>query len=266
MNRLNYYFSFLLILGLLAAGAGCGFLSEEGESVSSGFDTPAQVLANEAETLYREGEYTEAADLYKALMDRYPYSRYKLLAELRLGDAYLEDERFAEAEAAYEEFVRLHPQNDAVPYALYKLGMVYHGQMQTPDRDPTPAQKAQKTFKRLIEDFPKDEYAAKARPRLTEAQQNLAGHDLFVGKFYFRTKRYQAAAGRLRRVITQYPDVGLYNEAMSYLIKAKAKIALLPKDEERKRQLDRKDLLDRVDDLDRPEIDDPLLEEIETGN
>jgi outer membrane protein assembly factor BamD len=264
MSKAKNQIAILLILGLLASLGGCGFFGDEGDTVSSGFDTPAQVLANEAETLYREGEYEDAAELYKTLMDRYPYSRYKLLAELRLGDAYLESERYPEAEAAYEEFVRLHPQNDAVPYALYRLGMVYHSQMQTPDRDPTPAQKAAKTFVRLLEDFPKDEYAAKAMPRLTEAQQNLAGHDLFVGKFYYRTKRYRAAAGRLRRVITQYPDVGLYNEAMHYLVLAKTKLA--SEGEGAREDLERRDLLDRSDDLDRPEIDDPLLEEIESGS
>jgi outer membrane protein assembly factor BamD len=256
--------SLALVLCLLLGGAGCAMFADEGESVSTGFDTPAQVLANEAETLYREGEFEEAAELYKSLMDRYPYSRYKLLAELRLGDAYLEAGSYSEAEVAYEDFVRLHPQNEAVPYALYKLGLVYHSQMQTPDRDPSPALKAEKTFKRLLEDYPKDEHAIKALPRLAEAQKNLAGHDLFVGKFYMRIKRYRAAAGRLRRVITEYPDVGLYNEAMHYLVQAKAKIAITP--EEERRRADRRDLYDRVDALDRPDTDDPMLEEIEAGN
>ncbi|MGD8563971.1 MAG: outer membrane protein assembly factor BamD, partial [Desulfarculaceae bacterium] len=206
-KRQAFYNGALLLLVAILSG-GCASSDVLGDSQA--FDTPAQVLANEGEALYRDGDYNEAAELFQQLKDRYPYSRFALLADLRVGDAYYKAGRHEEAVLAYDDFVRLHPKNEAVPYALFQMGMVWHGQMLTLDRDPTFARKATDTFRRLLKQYPKSEWAAKAKPRLQEAVLRQAGHDMFVGRFYYRKSQYKAAIGRFKRVLTQYPDVGLY--------------------------------------------------------
>ncbi len=263
MIRYNTILASFAIGLILLGAAGCGFFGAESDDITA-FDSPAQVLANEAEQLYLEAEYEDAADMYKALMDRYPYSRFKLLAELRLGDAYLKAKRYEEAEAAFEEFIRLHPQNEAVPYALYQMGMTYHAQMSTADRDPTPANKALKAFRRLSKEHPKSEWSAKALPRITEVQRLLAGHDLFVGKFYYRTQRFNAAIGRFKQVITKYPDVGLYNEAIRYMEKSRKMLAKYPHLDKRSRVVDRRDLFAPVAE-EQPDVNDKGLEDLESG-
>ena len=226
--------SILLLWGLLASLAGCFPFSGGETGDMKAFDTPAQVLATEAETLYRDGEYDDAAELYQQIKDRFPYSRFALLADLRVGDAYRKAKRYEEAVLAYDDFIRLHPKNEAVPYALYQMGMVYHDQMLTPDRDPTFARKAAETFQRLTQRFPNSEWTAKAQPRWQEAMAQLAGHDFFVGEFYFRTKHYEAAIGRFKRVLTKYPDVGYYRQAMEYIQRCQRRIARLSPEERSK--------------------------------
>lgn len=229
----------LALLAVLAGAAGCGWLGigESGSDVEA-FDTPAQVLANEAEVYYRDGDYDKAADMFQQLKDRYPYSRYALLADLRVGDAYYKSERYDEAVLAYDDFIRLHPKNEAVPYAMYQTGMVYYDQMLTPDRDPTFSRKAMESFQRLIKRYPHSEWAAKAQPRLQEAVRRLAGHDMVVGNFYLNTGKYRAAASRFKRILTQYPDVGLYKEAMDKLKEAQDYLAnLTPEELEERDQL-----------------------------
>jgi outer membrane protein assembly factor BamD len=238
---------------LLAAASGCGMM--EGwwgaGSDSEAFDTPAQVLANEAEMAYKDGDYEEASELYQQLKDRYPYSRFALLADLRVGDAYFKAERFEEAVLAYDDFIRLHPKNEAVPYAIYQMGMVYHEQMLIPARDPTYAQKAVEHFQRLLRQHPGSEWAVKAKPRLQEALARLAAHDMFVGKFYLSNDNYQAALGRFKRVLTQYPDVGLYGEALQLINEAQTRLAELTP-EERKELAERRDRPQPFPDTDAP--------------
>jgi outer membrane protein assembly factor BamD len=231
----------LLALFALTFSAGCGLFGGRGTPDSQAFDTPAQVLANDAELQYKDGKYEEAADLYQQLKDRFPYSRYALLADLRVGDAYFKSKRYDEAVLAYDDFIRLHPKNDAVPYAIYQMGMVYHEQMLIPARDPTSAKKASDTFQRLLRQYPKSEWAVKARPRLQEALERMAAHDMFVGKFYLKTSRFRAAIGRFKRVLTNYPDVGLYGEALTLIKQSEQKLAELPP-EERGRDVSRPDL------------------------
>jgi outer membrane protein assembly factor BamD len=243
-----------LLLALLAAAGGCNWFGGSSGVSDEAFDTPAQVLANEAETLYREGDYDESANLFQALKDRFPYSRFALLADLRVGDAYYKSKRYEEAVLAYEDFIRLHPKNEAVPYAIHQMGMVYFDQMLTPDRDPSNARKAMRAFQRLVKQYPDSEWAVRAQPRLQEAIRRLAAHDMVVGKYYFDTKSYRAAMGRFKRVLTQYPDVGLYNEAMEYLRKSQEKLAALPSKEREGKSIDRRDLTSPIPGVEAPDV------------
>jgi outer membrane protein assembly factor BamD len=241
MNIGHKWLPLCLALMALAFSAGCGLFGDGSGPDSQAFDTPAQVLANDAELQYKDGNYDESAELFQQLKDRFPYSRYALLADLRVGDAYYKAKRYDEAVLAYDDFVRLHPKNDAVPYAIYQMGMVYHDQMLIPARDPTSARKASETFQRLLRQYPKSEWSIKARPRLQEALERMAAHDMFVGKFYMRTDRYRAAISRFTRVLTDYPDVGLYGEALELIKKSKEEFAKLPEDEQA-RGIERRDL------------------------
>lgn len=239
----------LLVLGMLCACDGISrqfdkvFGSTASSTVGMGdFDTPPQVLANNAETAYRDGEYEDAAEIFQQIKDRYPYSRYALLAELRLGDAYFKSARYEEAALAYEDFIRLHPRNEAVPYALYQLGMTYHAQMSTPDRDASTAGRALEIFKRLRSNYPDNEFSHQAAPRMEECIANLAAHDMGIGDFYRHRERYEAAIGRYRQVITQYPDAGYYKEAMFKIKECEATLAAMSPEEREERNQNRRDI------------------------
>jgi outer membrane protein assembly factor BamD len=242
------------LLLALALAAGCDWFGSGSGVQDEAFDTPAQVLANEAETMYREGEYEQSAELFQALKDRFPYSRYALLADLRVGDAYAKAERYEEAVLAYEDFIRLHPKNDAVPYAIYQMGMVYFDQMLTPDRDPANAAKAMETFQRLMKQYPSSQWAVKAQPRLQEATRRAASHDMVVGQYYYNTAKYRAAMSRFKRVLTHYPDVGLYDEAMHKLRLAQDKWNALPKREREGEAIDRRDLSAPLPGVETPDV------------
>ncbi len=252
MNRTTLAAWTVLLVLSLAGASGCGMFGWFGSDTSQdvqAFDTPAQVLASQAEANYRDGEFEEAAALFQQLKDRYPYSKYALLADLRVGDAYFKAERYEEAVLSYEDFIRLHPKNEAVPYALFQMGMVYYTQMLDPSRDPTFARKASQVFQRLIRNYPGSKEAIRAQPRLQEALERQAAHDMFVGKYYYRTDHYNAAIYRFKRVLTQYPDVGLYGEALEYIKRCQKELAeLTPEDIKRR---------DERLDLERPL---PLLE------
>ena len=252
MTKAKQTFLYILGAAVLALSGGCGLGGPTADNQA--FDTPAQVLATEAEQLYRDGDFSEAAEMFQQLKERYPLTRYKLLADLRVGDAYFKSKRYEEAVLAYDDFIRLHPKNEAVPYAIYQTGMVYHSQMIGVDRDPTNARKAAETFERLAKQYPKSEWAQKAKPRWEESLQILAGHDFYVGRFYYRTKQYKAAVIRFKRVLTQYPDVGLYGDALTYIQRSEDRMAKLGKQEEEKGLPDRRDLTRPPSDFERPDI------------
>ena len=107
-------------------------------------------------------EYGRAAETFQTLKDRYPYSKYAILAELKMADAYFLRGDYEEASEAYLEFERLHPKNEAVPYVIYQTGMCYFERMPTSDRDQQFGVKAIQTFSRLRQMYPEDKYASMA--------------------------------------------------------------------------------------------------------
>lgn len=196
----------------------CSWLHEKEEK-------PADVLINEGVTAFNAGDYDDAIEAFEQLRDWYPFSKYAILAELKIADAHYWLGNYEEAVFAYEEFEQLHPRNEAIPYVVYQIGMCHYARIDTVDRDQTSAQKALDTFRRLQQQFPNDKYARSATDFITRSLQSLAGHDFYVGMHYYKGKHFKAALERFRSVVTQYPDVGLHAQALSYITNCEALIA-----------------------------------------
>jgi outer membrane protein assembly factor BamD len=206
--------------------SGCGYLKEL-ELWISGKDEEfsAQELAWNGMEYYEMGDYSRAIENFERLKDWYPFSRYAKLAELKIGDANYKLEKYEEAVFAYEEFEKLHPRNEAIPYVIYQIGRCYFDQIVTIDRDQTAARKALEAFKRLKKQHPNDPYARSAEAHITASYQSLAGNEYIIGKFYYKAKHYKAARHRFMAVISKYPDVGYHQEALEYLAKCEAILA-----------------------------------------
>ncbi len=177
----------------------------------------AEELAWVAMDYYESGDYKLAIEKFEKLKDWFPFSRYAILAELKIGDAHYKLGQYEEAIFAYEEFEKLHPRNEAIPYVIYQIGRCYYDRIDTIDRDQIPAREAMETFQRLIKAFPEDQYARLAKDHLNKCYKSLAGHEYIIGVFYFKSKHYEAAYSRFMSVISDYPDVGYHQKALGYL-------------------------------------------------
>ena len=196
-------------------------------------EKPAQELIQDGVDAFDRGRYTEAIKNFEQLKDWYPFSKYAILAELKIADAHFALKQYAEAVMAYEEFEQLHPRNEAVAYVIYQTGLCYYKQIDSIDRDQTPAKKALEIFNRLESQHPGDPYALRAQSHIIKCIQSLAGHDYYVGRYYFRAKNYKAALKRFMAVITNYPDVGVHYRALQYIAQCEALVASLEASEKK---------------------------------
>jgi outer membrane protein assembly factor BamD len=185
----------------------------------------AQELAWDGMDAYESGKYLKAIEKFQKLKDFYPFSKYAILAELKIADAHYQREEYEEAIFEYENFERLHPRNEAVPYVIYQIGMCYFVQIDTTDRDQTPARKGLETFQRLQKQFPENQYARRSEEHISKALKSLAGNTYYIAEFYYKTKHYKAALHRFMSIISDYPDVGYHQQALEYIAKCEAKIA-----------------------------------------
>ena len=169
--------------------------------------------------LYEKRRYRDALEVFERLKEWYPFSPYVSLAELKKADTLYKMQDYHQAIMAYEEFENLHPQNEAVPYVVYQIGRCYFDQMDSVDRDQQTSQQAINVFERLIRQHPQSPYAERAGEHIATCRQNLAGHELYVGRHYFKTKRYKGALRRMETILTQYPETDAAREAAEYVEK-----------------------------------------------
>lgn len=216
----------IICLVVLLVATGCSTLKDQFNKIFGIDDSVgAQELAWEGMDAYESGKYDKAIEKFQKLKDYYPFSKYAILAELKIADAHYQREEYEEAAFAYENFEQLHPRNEAIPYVIYQIGRCYYDKIDSPDRDQTSAQKALETFQRLVKQFPGDQYSTRVAEHIKTAQKSLAGHAYVVGIFYYKTKHYKAALNRFMSIISDYPDVGYHQKALEYIARCEASIA-----------------------------------------
>lgn len=162
----------------------------------------------------QDGFYVGAIQVLQQIKDKYPYSKYVVMAELKIADALYFNGNYDEAYEAYAEFEKLHPVNPNIPYVIYQKGMCHFERVSTIDRDQYHTRKAKEEFERLIRRFPNSKYSRIAKWRLRKCYSNLAKHELYVANFYLKMKKYKAALRRYRYAIMNYPDIGQYYDAL----------------------------------------------------
>lgn len=207
-NRLFHLILVLIII--LSTGSGCALFQIKEEKY-------AQELASDGMEAYEEGKYKDAIESFEKIKDWYPFSKYAILAELKIADSHYKLKEYEEAISAYEQFESLHPLNDAIPYIIFQTGLCYFEQVDTPDREQNRARKALEAFNRLIKKFPNNTYSAKAREYTGICYKSLAESELEIGIFYYKSKHYKAALERFKSLIINYPDVGVHQKALQYI-------------------------------------------------
>jgi outer membrane protein assembly factor BamD len=206
---------------LLWAG-GCGWFSS---STKEEPEQSADVLIQEGLDAYQLKKYERATEAFQKLKDRFPYSQFAILAELKLADSYYLNKDYELAATSYKDFERMHPTNEVIAYVIYMQGMSYFKQMPTIDRDQSKTQLSVKEFDRFIKSHPQSEYITQAKINREEAQKIIVAHEFYIGEFYFKQKNYLAALGRFEGILKQYPEVPHPPKLESYLQVCRNKVS-----------------------------------------
>lgn len=188
-------------------------------------DLTPEELMQKGMSAMDSGNYEKAFQAFQDIRDRYPYSKYAITAELKTADALLKRKDYNEAYEAYDEFEKLHPKNKEIPYVIYQKGMCSFDQFKSIDREQVHTINAKENFERLIKQYPRSEYATRARKNLRECIIYLAEYELYVGNFYYDMGFYKAALGRYNYLIHHYPDLGQYHEAIEKIRIIKEKLS-----------------------------------------
>lgn len=206
-----------LVIGILGALGACS-------SAEKLDNDPAKLFERAQEDIDND-RYQFAVEKLRTVKNKFPYSRYSVLAKLRLADVYFLQESFGEAAAAYESFAELHPKHDKVPYALERVGESYYKDIPgNIARDLTSAQRSLEAYERFMKKFPTNARANEVLKKKTEVRNTLAEKQMYIGNWYLGQDQYLAALRRYKMVLEVYGDTKWSREAKTKLKEAEEEL------------------------------------------
>jgi outer membrane protein assembly factor BamD len=217
MKRTGFIKSVLFVPIIFALLLGCA-----GKEVKT-IEGDPEVLYQQGLTLFNKRDYPEALKKFEQVKSGFPDSPpYTVWAELKVGDCHFFRKEYVEAIAAYEEFKKIHPTHEEMPYVQFQIGMAYFNQMLTRDRDQTFTKKALSSFEYLVANYPPSLFTEKAKEKIEICKKRLADYEFYVGNYYYERGNFEAASRRFQDLLEKFPkmpgeDETLYLLGKSYL-------------------------------------------------
>ena len=216
----------LLALAFVSAPImGCTLFNKEDDYIP---EDPADKLYNEGLYLLNKKQDFEAAAKKFDEVDRQnPYSDWARKALLMSAFSYYQAQKYEDCINAAKRYVTLHPGNPDAAYAQYLIGASYYDQIPDVNHDQTRADRAISALEEVVRKYPETEYARNAKKKIDMARDQLAGHEMEIGRFYMKKRDFTGAINRFKVVVTQYQTTREVEEALARLTEAYISLGIL---------------------------------------
>jgi outer membrane protein assembly factor BamD len=229
-KKLSVLVATCALLGLSA----CSLLPEKTDETKK---WSASKLYDEAREEMDGGHYDAAIKLFEKLESNYPFGTYAAQAQMEIAYAHYKAQDAAEALAAVERFIKLHPNHPQVDYMYYLRGLInFNDQVgflsfiyeQDPtERDPKATREAFAAFKALVDKFPNSKYAPDSIARMKYLVNAMAQYEVHVANYYYRRAAYLSALNRAQDAVNNYSDAPAREEALFIIARSYDKMGML---------------------------------------
>jgi outer membrane protein assembly factor BamD len=218
----------LIIVALVGAVAlsGCNVLKKK-KPVLAYEERPVELLYNAGTLRMDEHQWSEAVDYFREVERQHPYSEWARRSILMTAYAHYMANDYAESISDSDQFIQLYPGNVSTPYAYYLKAICYFEQIVDVGRDQASTSEAGEALREVAKRYPNTEYAADARLKIDMVQDQLAGKEMTIGRFYLRSGNPEGAIGRFKTVIDKYQTTSHTPEALYRLVEAYLTIGLV---------------------------------------
>jgi outer membrane protein assembly factor BamD len=195
----------------LSCLAACG---NEEPKTALGYTEDAKRAYDAALETFNAHDWIEAQNQMREVKRKYSYSKWARQAELRIADADVEQEKFADAIREYKDFIHAHRSDvEDVIYARSKIVDATYAEIPesflmpaSEERDQAAVIDAYKELRSFLEEYPDAKQARHARELLGNVTARLVRHELYVARFYLKKDNYDAAIARIQYALKNYGE------------------------------------------------------------
>lgn len=171
--------------------------------------------------------WNQAVGYFQEVERQHPYSEWSRRSILMQAYAHYEGNNYAEAIGDADRFIQLYPGNPAAAYAHYVKAICYFEQIVDVNRDQAATGQALEALRDVVQRYPTTEYAADARLKIDMVNDQLAGKEMTIGRWYLRNGDTLAAIGRFKTVVDRYQTTSHTPEALYRLVEGYLTLGLL---------------------------------------
>ncbi len=197
--------------------AGCAAHKKPGADLAYQ-ERPVELLyATGAESLDKH-QWTEAIRYFDEVERQHPYSEWSRRSILMTAFANYEAHHYEDAIATADRFISLYPGNPSAAYAFYLKAVCYFEEINDVGRDQAATEQALAALREVVKRYPTSEYAIDAKVKMDLVQDQLAGKEMAIGRWYQQQGDLLAAIGRFKVVIDRYQTTSHAPEALYRLV------------------------------------------------
>jgi outer membrane protein assembly factor BamD len=215
-----------LVLVAAVSVSACGTFKKKKKQDLSYQERPVELLyATGANQLERRN--WGAGVVYMREVERqHPYSEWSRRAILMQAYAHYQANEYDEAIADADRFIQLYPGNPSTPYAFYLKAVCYFERILDVGRDQASTGQALNALREVTSRYPTTEYAQDARLKIDMVNDQLAGKEMTVGRWYLKNNQPLAAINRFKGVLDRYQTTSHASEALYRLVEANLTVGL----------------------------------------
>jgi outer membrane protein assembly factor BamD len=183
-------------------------------------DVPPDQIYNDGLGRMANSDYTGASKKFAQIDKQYPFTDAARRGLLMTAFTQYQGHQYDDAVSSAKRYIDQNPKSQDAAYAQYIMAMSYYNQITDVSRDQDRTEKATQALQQLIQTYPNSEYVPDARYKLQVALDNLAGAQMYVGRYYLEKRQYSAAINRFRQVVGRYQTTRHVEEALERLTEA----------------------------------------------
>jgi len=189
-------------------------------------ERPVEVLYNNAAKELDTRDYAEAIELFNEVERQHPYSEWARRSTLMSAFAAYQSRRYDDAIGTAQRYISLNPGSEEAAYAYFLVATSYFEQIVDVGRDQRTTELAKASLDELLRRFPTTEYAKDAQLKMDMVDDQLAGKEMEIGRWYLNREEHLPAINRFRTVITDYDTTTHAPEALYRLVEAYMSVGL----------------------------------------
>jgi outer membrane protein assembly factor BamD len=183
-----------------------------------------------------EKDWIAAAKYFSFVKARFPYSKFAVLAELRMADAEFGAGHYLQAIDSYKLYGKFHPTHEMVTngYASFRIGESYVKMLPGDffilppsfEKDQSATIDAHRELSSFLKKYPSSPFIPKSKKLLLKINRRLAEHEMYVARFYWERKKPMGTVLRLRRLLKLHGGTTLDADALYLLGRAYGQVKM----------------------------------------